>query len=47
MVISNLFGHGAEEVADTLLMFHVNLKVADQHQAAVSADALLAAAEFA
>jgi|ADurb_Cas_03_Slu_FD_contig_31_1609497_length_413_multi_3_in_0_out_0_1 hypothetical protein len=45
-IIAHLFGHGAKEVTYMLLMFDINLEIANENEAAISADALLAATEF-
>ena len=41
-VVPHLRRHRAEQVADPLLVLHVHVEVADHHDAAVGADALLA-----
>jgi hypothetical protein len=46
-VVPHLGRQRAEEVADALLVLHVDVEVADQHDGAVGADALLAAGELA
>ncbi len=46
-VVPHLRRHGTKQVPYALLVFHVDIKVADQDDAAVRADALLATAELA
>src|SRR6185295_4830108 len=46
-VIPHLDRQRSEEVTDALLVLHVHIEVTDQHDAAISADAFLAAAELA
>ena len=46
-VVAHLTRQGAEQVADALLLLHIDVEVAHHHDPALSADALLAAAEFA
>ena len=46
-VVAHLTRQGAEQVADALLLLHIDIEVAHHHDSALSADALLAAAEFA
>jgi len=46
-VAAHLLGQRPEEVADALLVLDVDLEVADEDEAAVAADVLLAAAELA
>ncbi len=45
-VVSHLRRHGTEQVPDTLLMLNIDIEIADQNDAAIGADALLATAEF-
>lgn len=46
-VVAHFRGEGAEEVADALLVLDIHVEVADHDDAAVGADAFLAAAELA
>ena len=46
-VVKHLARQGAEQVTDALLLLHIYIEVAHHHVSALSADALLAAAELA
>src|SRR5262245_43859308 len=46
-VVAHFRWQGAEKVCDALLLLHVNVEVADHHNAALSTNVVLAAAELA
>jgi len=45
-IVFHLGWHGAKQVPDALLMFNINIKVANQDDATIGSDAFLATAEF-
>ena len=45
-IVSHFRRHGAEEMANPLLVLHIDLEVPNENYTSISTDALLAPAEF-